>query len=77
MRAGTVRGAGVLLRVSSPEVLARLRAGEAVDPSEFYFRSVPVFEAPDGPHGWLNDTVFVASVCRDGADVVIAVYRVT
>ena len=65
------------LRVSSPEVLARLRAGEAVDPSEFYFRSVPVFEAPDGPHGWLNDTVFVASVCRDGADVVIAVYRVT
>jgi len=65
------------LRVSSPEVLARLRAGETVDPSEFYFRSVPVFEAPKGPHGWLNDAIFVASLCRDGADVVIAVYRVT
>ena len=65
------------LRVSSPEVLARLRAGETVDPSEYYFRSVPVFEAPDGPHGWLNDSVFVASLCRDGADVLVAVYRVT
>lgn len=65
------------LRVSSPEVLARLRAGEEVDPSEFYFRSVPVFEAPDGPHGWLNNSVFVASICRDGADVLISVHRVT
>jgi len=65
------------LRVSSPEILARLRAGEPVDPSEFYFRSVPSFEAPDGPHGWLNNSVFVASICRDGDDVLISVYRVT
>lgn len=65
------------LRVSSPEVLARLRAGEAVDPSEYYFRATPVFSAPDGPHGWLNDAVFVSSLCRDGPDVLVAVYRVT
>ena len=65
------------LRVSSPEVLSRLRAGERVDPAEFYFRSTPVFEAPDGPHGWLNDAVFVASLCRSGAKVVVDVYRVT
>ena len=65
------------LRVSSPEVLVRLRAGDPVDPSEFYFRSTVAFEAPEGPHGWLNDTVFVASVCRNGTDVLVAVYRVT
>lgn len=65
------------LRVSSPAVLERLRAGEQVDPSEFYFRASPVFEAPDGPHGWLNDAVFVASLCRVGADILVAVYRVT
>lgn len=65
------------LRVSTPEILARLRAGEAVDPARFYFRSAPVFEAPDGPHGWLNDALFVASLCRDGTDVLVAVYRVT
>ncbi|MFZ2099884.1 MAG: DUF3237 domain-containing protein [Oricola sp.] len=65
------------LRVSSAEVLARLRAGDQVDPSEYYFRSAPVFEAPEGPHGWLNDALFVASLARDGAVVTIAVYRVT
>ena len=65
------------LRVSSPEVTERLRAGDPVDPSEYYFRSSPVFEAPDGPHQWLNDTVFVASLARIGGKVVVAVYRVT
>lgn len=65
------------LRVSSPEIMARLRAGEAVDPSEFYFRSSPRFEAPEGPHGWLNDSIFVASLCRDRADILIDVFRVT
>ena len=70
-----VRNEGI--RVSSPEVLTRLRAGEAVDPAEYYFRTTPVFEAPDGPHAWLNDTVFVASLCRSGGEVVVDVYRVT
>lgn len=65
------------LRVSAPEVTARLRAGEPVDPSEVYFRSRPVFEAPDGPCAWLNDAVFVASLARRTTGVVIAVYRVT
>ncbi len=65
------------LRVSSAEVLARLRAGEDVDPSEFYFRTAPVFAAPDGPHGWLNNALFVGSACRDGASVLVDVYQVT
>lgn len=65
------------LRVSSPEVLARLRSGEVVDPSEFYFRGTPAFEAPEGPHAWLNESLFVSSVCRDGDEVIVAVYRVT
>jgi len=64
------------LRASSPEVLARLRAGEVVDPAEYYFRTTPVFEAPDGIHGWLNDSLFVASLCRSGDEVNIDVYRV-
>lgn len=70
-----VRNEGI--GVSSPEVLTRLRAGEAVDPAEYYFRTTPVFEAPDGPHAWLNDAMFVASLCRSGDAVVVDVYRVT
>ncbi|MCI5077337.1 DUF3237 domain-containing protein [Oricola sp.] len=65
------------LRVSSAAVLARLRAGEPVSPTEYYFRSVPTFEAPEGPHGWLNDTIFVASLCRAGPEVIVEIYRVT
>ncbi|MCB1383224.1 MAG: DUF3237 domain-containing protein [Notoacmeibacter sp.] len=65
------------LRVSSASVLVRLRAGETVDPAEYYFRTAPVFAAPDGPHAWLNDSLFVASICRDGDGVAVDVYRVT
>lgn len=65
------------LRASPPDVTARLRAGEPVDPSEYYFRTVPAFEAPDGPHAWLNDTIFVASLARHGDGIVVDVYRVT
>jgi hypothetical protein len=60
-------------------VLARLRAGEAVAPAEYYFRSAPRFDAPDGPHAWLRDRIFVASLAPDPAAgrIVIDVYAVT
>jgi hypothetical protein len=58
------------IRVSSPAVTARLRAGEAVDWSEYYFRGAPVFDAPLGPYGWLAERLFVA-VCRRVGDVTI------
>ncbi len=43
-----------------------------------YFKTVPQFEAPIGPHDWLNKAVFVGSVAgarRPGA-VVVRVFRV-
>ena len=64
------------LRVSSPEVLERLRAGEAVDPSEVYFRGAPCFEAPEGPHGWLNRCLFVATLAREPDGVCLHVFQV-
>lgn len=64
------------LRVSAPQVLQRLRAGEPVDPSEYYFRSAPEFDAPDGPHQWLRENLFIASLAPAGSRITIAVYRV-
>lgn len=64
------------LRVSSPETLRRLRTGEAVDPGAYYFRALPRFEAPDGPHGWLNTRLFVASLQPGRSGVRIDVYQV-
>lgn len=52
------------LRVSSAEVLERLRRGEPVPPEALYFRTAPVFDAPDGPHRWLADHLFVATLMR-------------
>lgn len=65
------------LRVSSDEVRNRLRAGEPVEPSEFYMRAAPVFDAPTGPHRWLSETLFVSSLAPAGRIIVIDVYRVT
>lgn len=65
------------LFVATPEVIARLDAGEAVGPDSYYFRSVPVFDAPDGPHGWLADRVFVAECRFTPEEVTIRVFEVT
>jgi Protein of unknown function (DUF3237) len=64
------------LRVSSAEVLARMRAGQPVDPSEVYFRGAPRFEAPEGPHGWLNRHLFVATLARETDGVHLQVFAV-
>ena len=48
------------LRHASPEVMKRLTAGEPVDPSEYYFRVVPTFEAGPGPYEWMNRIIAVA-----------------
>lgn len=62
---------------SSPDVLARLEAGESAGPGESYCRITPRFEAPEGPHDWLNRTVFVGVAERQGASTQFDYYRVT
>lgn len=64
------------LRVSSDDVLRRLRAGHAVDPSEVYMRAAPVFDAPDGKHAWLRERLFICSLLPSKTSVEIDVYVV-
>jgi hypothetical protein len=64
------------VRRGPPEVMARLAAGEAVDPSLYYFRSSPQFDAPPGPHGWLVENTFVGVGKRWPDRVDLEVYRV-
>jgi hypothetical protein len=70
----SVVNAGV--RRAAPEVMARLLAGERVDPSLVYFRAAPTFEAPSGPHDWLNRNLFVSAGKRAPDGVEIRVYLV-
>jgi hypothetical protein len=62
------------LRRGPPEILARLAAGESVDPSSYYFRTSPVFDVAPGPHFWLAENIFVATGERHEKQVVIKVF---
>jgi len=64
------------LRHGPQEVMRRIAEGEHVDPAEYYFRTTPVFEAPDGPYEWLNRNIFVATAQREAAKVTVTIFRV-
>ena len=52
------------LRHGPPEVLARLAAGESVDPDRYYFRTVLRFETIAAELDWLNRVIAVARGAR-------------
>jgi uncharacterized protein DUF3237 len=43
----------------TPEIAARMARNEPADPSEYYMRVSPKFDAPAGPHEWLTKHMFV------------------
>lgn len=69
-----VRNRGV--RAGSPDVLARLARGEAVDPAQYYFRTVPEFETGAPAYAWLNDLVAIGSAARGPAAVTLRFFAV-
>ena len=64
------------LRHGPPEVLARVAAGEAVDPALYYMRATPRFETGDERYRWLNKLVCVATGARRKDAVELDVYEV-
>ena len=64
------------LRHGSPEVIERIQQGEAVDPTEYYFRSTPRFECGDARYAWLNRVLAVGSGARLANEVQLDVYVV-
>ena len=48
------------VRHGDPNVLARLAAGEEVDPSDYTFRTAMTIETADPELAWVNDGVFIA-----------------
>jgi len=65
------------LRHGPPEVIAALGRGEKVDPSAYYFRTIPEFIAPAGRYDWLNRSVFVCAGARYALSIKLWVWRVT
>jgi hypothetical protein len=52
------------LRHGPPDVLARLAAGDPVDPTAYYFRTALRFETSDGALDWLNRILAIALGAR-------------
>jgi Protein of unknown function (DUF3237) len=64
------------LRHGSPDVIARLEQGEAVDPADYYFRIAPFFETAAPPYTWLNNVVAIRFRYRRADGVVYSIFEV-
>jgi hypothetical protein len=64
------------VRHGPPEVLARIAAGELVDPAEYYFRVSIRYEVAEAEYAWLNRIVAVASAVRLAGTVIYDAYVV-
>ena len=65
------------MREASPTVIARINAGEIVDPSEYYFRTVPRIETASEKYAWMNRRLFVCKGVRLPRGVEIRYYMIT
>lgn len=64
------------LRHGPAEVMQRLARGEAVEPSHYYFRSIPFFETSEPNYNWLTKTIFIATGVRRPTEVIIQIWKV-
>jgi len=68
-----VQNAG--LRHAAPDVMQKLLAGQVVDPSLVYFRTVPRFESSSPELQWLTRSIFVGIGERYPNEVVVRFYK--
>jgi len=61
---------------ASPEVIARVEAGENVSEDEYYFRTAPVFQTDAAPHRWLAENQFIGLARDEDGQVCVRVYVV-
>jgi hypothetical protein len=64
------------VRNGDPAVMARLAAGETVDSSEYYFRTLVTLETSAPGHEWVNGRLFIAVAARDPVNVIIDLYEI-
>lgn len=64
------------IRHAPPEVAARIAAGEAVPPSEYYMRTAIRLESGHPDYNWVNRALFLATGGKVGPTVRLSVYRV-
>ncbi|MBM3607688.1 MAG: DUF3237 domain-containing protein [Alphaproteobacteria bacterium] len=63
------------VRFGAPDVIAKLKRGEPVDPALVYFRSVIRFETSAPHYRWLMESIFVCAGQRRPDAVELSVFR--
>jgi hypothetical protein len=63
------------MRHGPPDLMAKLNAGEAVDQSKIYFRTIISIETAAKALDWMNRSIFISVGERQPAEAVIHVYR--
>jgi len=64
------------LRHGPPEVIAAIGRGETVDPSSYYFRTLPRFETAHPAYSFLNRLIAVASGDRRPEGPIYTIHEV-
>lgn len=64
------------LRHGPADVMARLAAGEAVDPASYYFRIVPTFETGAPRLQWLHRIVAIGTGRREASGPIYQIHEV-
>ena len=64
------------MRHGPAEVLAKINAGENVDPGSYYFRTVATFETGAPECEWLMKAIFIAAAERYADKVIVRFWRV-
>ena len=64
------------MRHAPPDVTKKLLAGQAVDPAQVYFKTLPTFETSAPELQWLTRAIFVGTGERYPTEVVIRVWTV-
>jgi Protein of unknown function (DUF3237) len=64
------------MRHAPPDITKKLLAGEAVDPAQVYFKTVPTFETSAAELQWLTRAIFVGTGERYPSEVIIRVWKV-
>lgn len=60
----------------APDLLQRLFAGEAIDPTEYALRGVPLFETDSADYAWLNESMTIATYQIEPGVLHVTVYAI-
>lgn len=63
------------VRFGAPDVMAKIKRGEPVDPAQVYFKSVIRFETASEKYRWMMESIFVCAGARRPDAVELSIYR--